>query len=191
MKLKNLVVAALLVMVGVQLVEPAVAARRAGARRAGNRRAVVMVRRGWPIRRPLRTVVVRPARVAVRVAPAVFLAPVVFTAQLVATAPAREVLEWEDGETLSKADDWTELTLNCDRRGTKLYIEIEDGKIQADWAEVVFENGEAQVVDFAAKTREPGLYELLDFKDGRKVDHVRMVARAQSDEARIVLKMEK
>jgi hypothetical protein len=47
------------------------------------------------------------------------------------------------------------------------------------------------VVDFAAKTREPGLYELLDFKDGRKVDHVRMVARAQSDEARIVLKMEK
>ncbi len=37
----------------------------------------------------------------------------------------------------------------------------------------------------------PGLYPLLDFADGRKVDHVRMVARARSDEAKVALKMEK
>lgn len=65
--------------------------------------------------RPARVVVVRPARVAWRVAPAVFLPVVLWTGVVVATAPAR----------------------------------------------------------------------------GRKVDHVRMVARAKSDEARIVLKMEK
>ena len=107
---------------------------------------------------------------AVRVAPVTFLAPVVFASVVVATAPARDVLVWEDGETLSKDEDWTEFTLNCDARGTKLWYEVVGGKVQADWAEVVFENGDAQVVDFAEKTHGAGLYSLLDFKDGRKVD---------------------
>jgi hypothetical protein len=40
-------------------------------------------------------------------------------------------------------------------------------------------------------TRGPGLYPLLDFRDGRKVDHVRLVARAKSDNARVVLKLER
>jgi hypothetical protein len=65
------------------------------------------------------------------------------------------------------------------------------GKVQADWAEVVFENGDTRVVDFEEKTHGPGLYSLLDFRDGRRVDHVRIVARAKSDEARVVLRMEK
>ena len=68
---------------------------------------------------------------------------------------------------------------------------VAGGKVQFDWAEVVFENGDAQVVDFAEKAHGPGLYSLLDFRDGRKVDHVRLVARAKSREARVVLKMEK
>ena len=56
---------------------------------------------------------------------------------------------------------------------------------------MVFDNGESRVVDFAEKTHGEGLYELLDFKDGRKVDHVRMVARARTDEAKVVLRMQK
>jgi hypothetical protein len=56
---------------------------------------------------------------------------------------------------------------------------------------VVFENGDARVVDMKEWTRGPGYYELLDFRDGRRVDHVRVVARARSDEARVALKMEK
>ena len=87
--------------------------------------------------------------------------------------------------------DWTELTLNCDSRGTKLWFEIQGGKVQVDWAEVVFENGDTRVVDFKERTYGPGLYPLLDFRDGRKVDHVRLVARAKGDGARVVLKMEK
>jgi hypothetical protein len=46
-------------------------------------------------------------------------------------------------------------------------------------------------VDFGEKTYGAGLYNLLDFRDGRRVDHVRGVARAQSSEARLVLRMEK
>ena len=189
--MKRALLVLLVAVLGIQLVDPAFAARRVVVRRGPHRRTVVVVHRGWPLGRPLRAVVVRPPRVAVRVAPAVFLAPVVFAAVVVATVPAREVLVWEDGETLSKGDDWTEFTLDCDQRGTRLYLEVSGGKVQADWAEVVFENGDTRVVDFAEKTHGPGLYSLLDFKDGRKVDHVRMVARARSDEARVVLRMEK
>jgi hypothetical protein len=190
--MKRLLIIALVMAFGLQAFAPADAGpRKRAARRVVRHRTVVVVHRGWPLRRPLRHVWVRPARVAVRVAPAVFLAPVVFAGVVVAAeaAPARDVLIWEDGETLEKDDEWTEFSLNCDSRGTKLWIEVAGGKIEADWAEVVFENGEARVVDFNGKSYGVGLYPLLDFADGRKVDHVRIVAKAKSDEARVVLKM--
>ena len=162
-------------------------------RRVVRRRTVVVVSHGWPLRRPLRQVWVHPARGPVRMGPEVFLATAVFTGAAVApsSAPAHDALVWEDGETLTQADDWTEVTLNCGNRGTRLWLEIPAGKVQFDWAEVAFENGEARVVDFNEKTYGPGLYPLLDFRDGRQVDHVRLVAKSKSDEARIVLRMEK
>ena len=181
----------LLAVLGVSLVEPAFAARRAVVRRGLHHRTVVVVHRGWPLHRPARMVVVRPARVAYRVAPAVFLPVVFWSGVVVATAPARDILVWEDGETIAKDEDWAELTLNCDNQGTALWLEVASGQAQFDLAEVVFENGEARVVDMKEWTRGPGYYSLLDFKDGRKVDHVRLVARAKSDNARVVLRMEK
>ena len=190
--MKRLFALLLLLFLGLQVAEPAFAARRVVVRR-GPHRTKVVIHRGWPLRRPARVVVVRPARVAYRIVPRVYLAPIVFTGVVIAaaSAPAADILVWEDGETISKEDDWTEFSLNCDARGTKLWYEVVSGKVQADWAEVVFENGDTQVVDFSEKTQVAGLYPLLDFRDGRKVDHVRMVARAKSDEARVVLRMEK
>ena len=76
------------------------------------------------------------------------------------------------------------------RRGTRLWYEVQNGKVQADWAEVVFANGETQVVDFSEHTQDPGLYPLLDFRNGRVVDHVRIVARAKTDDARVALRLE-
>lgn len=188
----RLVAVLLLLVLGLQFAEPAFARRRVVVRR-GPHRTTVVVHRGWPLRRAARVVVVRPARVVVRVAPATYLAPIVFAGAVVAVtaAPARDILVWEDAETLAKDDDWTEFTLNCDARGTKLWLELKAGKAQLDWAEVVFENGDTQVVDFQERTVGPGLYSLLDFRDGRKVDHVRLVARAKSPEARVALMMEK
>jgi hypothetical protein len=186
--MKRCIISILLAVLCVEMAAPAFAARvRVRRDRHGHTR--VVVHRGFPLRRTLPVVVVRPPRVTVRVAPAVFFAPVVWTSAVIATAPASNVLVWEDAETLAKDDDWTEFTLHCDQRGTKLYLEIAAGKAQLNFAEVVFENGDTQVVDFDEKTHAPGLYSLLDFKDGRKVDHVRMVARARSDEARVVLRL--
>jgi hypothetical protein len=165
-------------------------ARRRVVRRTPHPRTVVVVHRGWPLHRPARRVVIRPARTVVRVTPVVYLAPVVW-APVAVVRPAADVLVWEDAETLVQDEDWTELTLSCDARGRKLYLEVASGKVQGDWAEVVFENGDTQVVDFDEKTYGPGFYELLDFRDGRKVDHVRVVARARTGEARVVLRLER
>lgn len=180
----------LLAILSFQIVEPAFAARRV-VHRGRHHRTTVVVHRAWPIRRAHRVVVVRPARVAWRVAPVVFLPVAVWTGVAIASAPAADILVWEDGETITKDEDWAEFSLNADNRGTALWLQVAEGKAQFDWAEVVFENGDTRVVDMKEWTRGPGYYALLDFKDGRKVDHVRMVARAKSDEARIVLKMEK
>jgi len=183
----------LLMLMGLEVAAPASAARRVVVRRGGplHRRTVVVVHRGWPLRRPLRTVYIRPARVTYRVAPAVFLPMVVWGGTVVTRAPVADVLVWEDAETLNRDDDWSEFTLNADSRGTRLWLQVVGGRVQFDWAEVVFENGESRVVDMKEWTRGPGYYELLDFRDGRQVDHVRVVARAKSDEARVALKMEK
>ena len=168
-------------------------AERRAERRVVRRRTVVVVNHGWPLRRPLRRVWIHPARVPVRMGPRVFLAPVVFAGVIVAatSAPTQDRLVWEDGETIEKEDDWTEVTLNCGNSGTKLWLDVPVGRAQFDWAEVVFGNGEARVVDFNEKTYGPGLYTLLDFRDGRTVEHVRLVAKAKSDRARIALRMEK
>lgn len=155
----------------------------------GPNRTRVVVHRSWPLRRPLPVVVVRPARRTVVVAPHAFLVPIVWTAAAV-TRPDRETIVWEDRETVSKDEDWTEFTLNVEDRGQRLLLEI-DGRAQLNFAEVVFENGDVQVVDFNEKTHGSGVYSLLDLEDGRRVDHVRVVARAKSDEAKIVVSMVK
>ncbi|MEO8276890.1 MAG: hypothetical protein ABI639_11775 [Thermoanaerobaculia bacterium] len=149
--------------------------------------SVVRVHRGFPIRRVLPRVYVRRPRVAFRVAPRRFLAPLTFGAVVVTTVPERDALIWRDSETIEKDDEWTEFTLNADRRGSALVLDIARGPAQISFAEVVFDNGEAQVVDFDDHLQAMGSYALLDFKDGRKVDHVRVVAKADADASQISL----
>lgn len=148
------------------------------------RRTTVTVRTGFPIHRKLPSVVVRPAPV-VRVAPRAYLAPVAFGAVVVATLPANR--EWHGSEELDREDGWTDFTMDVDRRGTKLLLEIDRGAAQVSFAEVVFENGEVQVVDFNDRVHRTGYYELLDFRSGRKVDHVRVIAKASTNESEIKL----
>ncbi len=144
-------------------------------------RTVVRVGVGFPVRRPLPHVVVRTPVVAVRVAPRVYLPRVAFTAAVVATVPVAAAIAWQNAETLARDEEWTDFTFNIDRRGTGLLLDIARGPAQVSFAEVVFENGEAQVVDFDDREHKIGVYSLLDFKDGRKVDHVRVVAKTNSD----------
>jgi len=178
---------------GLSLAQPALAARRVVVVHHGPHRTTVHVYHGWPLARPARIVVERPVALAVRVQPRVYLRPIVWapaTVAVVASHPSADALAWTDGATLVKEEDWTEVTLNCGRRGTRLWYEVTGGKVQADWAEVVFLNGQTQVVDFAEHTQQPGLYPLLDFREGRIVDHVRLVARSKTDDARVALRLE-
>ena len=151
-------------------------------------RTTVTVRAGFPLHRTLPHVYVRAPRVAVRVTPRVFLPPVVFGATVVAIADA-DTQVWHQRETLAADDEWTDLTLNVDRRGSRLVLQIEDGAARLSFAEVVFDNGEAQVVDFDDEVHAPGVYSLLDFKDGRKVDHVRVVAKAEGERSGLTLRL--
>lgn len=153
-------------------------------------RQTVVIHTGHPIHRAMHpAIIVRPG-VTIRVAPVRFLPVVVWTSVVVAR-PAADRIVWQDSESLSKEDDWSEINFDSDRRGDKLFLEVAEGKVQFDFAEVVFENGECQVVDFNEKTHKPGVYSLLDFKDGRKVDHVRVVARAKSSDAEVRLLLQK
>lgn len=144
-------------------------------------RGKVVVHRGWPIRRALPAVYVRPARTALLVAtPRLYLAPLAW-APVVMAAPAGELLVWQDTDHFTKEDGWTESTFPVNGRGTRLVLRT-DGRLEISFAEVVFENGDSQVVNFDDKPLKKGTYQLLNFKDGRMVSHVRMVIRSATDE---------
>ncbi len=178
----------ILVALGIQiLASPA----EAGQRRRRGRRTVVVVHKNFPIRRPLRQVYVRPLVRPFRIAPRIYLPLFIWPGTVAAVLPPRDLYVWEDAEMLAADDDWTELTLNCENTGTKLWLEIVSGRARFDWAEVVFENGETQVVEMQEFSRDPGFYPLLDFAGGRMVDHVRLVAKSETPETKVVLRIQK
>ena len=147
-------------------------------------RTRVVVHRGWPLRRTLPAVAIHPYRRPLLVAtPRHYLAAVVYR-PVVVVAPAKEVLVWQDTDKFEKDADWTESTYSIGERGDRLVYHV-DGTMQVSFAEVVFENGDSQVVDFNDKVLGEGTYQLLNFKDGRKVSHVRMVGRAKTEAASV------
>ena len=141
-------------------------------------------------RRVVRTrsgrVVVRRGPV-VRVTPRVHLTRITFRPVVVTALPAPDRRVWSGSEEIDRKDGWVDFNLDVDRRGERLLFEIDRGSARVDYAEVVFENGEAQVIEFNENVHRTGIYELLDFKDGRKVDHVRIIAKA--DSANVMIRM--
>ena len=55
------------------------------------------------------------------------------------------------------------MVLDVNDVGGSLYLEL-SGSTQLDFAEVVFSDGYARVVDFRQRTHRPGFYELMDFR---------------------------
>ena len=178
--MKQRIIVAILAVAATLSITAGAQAARVRVVRTRGARVRVTVRPGFPIRRVLPEVVIRPG-VAFRVAPRVYLAPVVFTAAVVASLPPASARAWSDTTTIEREDGWTEFTMNVDRRGTGLLLQIDRGTAQISFAEIVFENGDTQIVDFNDKTHAKGVYSFLDFKDGRKVDHVRVVAKADTE----------
>lgn len=144
---------------------------------------------GHPMRRPGRTVVVRRRPVVVRPPRVVFVAPRVWVRSTI-VLPPRDRLVWQDSETIFKREDWVDTELTVNTRGERLVLRV-NGKAQIDFAEVYFDNEQVQVVDFHEDTLESGTYPLLDFADGRRVNSVRVIARAQTGQAKLTVAMVK
>src|ERR1041385_7300659 len=134
MKNRFAVVLAVLTLVLCNVAEAARVVTRTRVTRHGVTHTRVVVHNGFPIRRALPAVVVRPG-VTVRVAPRVYLAPVVFTAAVVSSVP-RNPQNWRGTETLEREDGWTDFTMNVDRRGGQMLLEIGPGAAQVSFAEV-------------------------------------------------------
>jgi hypothetical protein len=161
--------------------------RRVVVRRAPVRRTTIVVRPGHPIHRVLpTTVVVRPARTTVVVGRPLRYLPLVVWHPAVVALPPRERLLWQDSEDLAKEDEWTDLNFGVDKRGGALFLNIE-GQSQLNFAEVTFDNGDVQVVDFEDKEQKAGVYQVLDFADGRIVKTVRVLAKSNTDESTLTL----
>lgn len=188
--MKRFLMLALLGLVAVTAVDPAFAGRDKDTRRGPRDLTVIVVRPGHPIRRSLPRVYVHPVRSNFRVSINAYL-PLRVWRPAVIVRPAPDRIVWQDSEKLYRAEGWTEFTLNADSRGDALLLEVSRGRVQIDFAEVVFANGDCQVVDFNNRTQASGIYPLLDFRDGRQVDHVRVIARARTNEATVGLLMQK
>ena len=151
----------------------------------------LVVRNGHPIRRVLpTTVVVRPGRkVVTSSAPLVYLPARSWNATVV-SLPSSERLVWQDTEEIHSDEGWVDTNLGVDGTGKALFIKI-DGLAQLSFAEVVFGNGNVQVVDFNDSAQRAGVYNLLDFSDGRHVNAVRLLAKSNSDDSKLTLYLSK
>lgn len=205
--MRRLLATLLLLVLGLQMVEPAFAKKRDRDKQRhrthekrgrdkelrGPGRSEVELHKDWPLKREAHVVLVRPAKGNARVEPKSYLATVRPGRRIAMknAAPSRANVLWEDSLWLSKSDYWTQLTLGSGSRGTRLWLDLRGGKAKFDWAEVVYDNADAEVVDFKGKTLGPGLYSLLDPDAPRVVSHVRMIARAESKEPRVKLILER
>ena len=155
------------------------------------RRSTLVVHRGHPVRRVLPgSVLVRPARRAVVVgAPLVLLPSLAWSAQSVSLPPG-DRLVWQDSEQIKDDEGWVDTNFGVDSAGNALFLDM-TGKTRLNFAEITFANGNVQVVDFHERTHGAGIYKLLDFRDGRQVKTVRMLAKSESDETKLTLYLSK
>lgn len=179
------------IAVTIMLLPDAADAQRRGIVRRPVVRTRILVRPGHPIRRVLpNQVVVRPARRVVTVgAPLVFLPGIAWRAAT-ATLPSGDRLVWQDSESLDRDEGWVDTNFGVDSRGNALFLDI-NGATRLNFAEIIFENGQVQVVDFNENAMKAGAYRLLDFADGRHVKTVRILAKSEADESKLAVYLSK
>ena len=104
--------------------------------------------------------------------------------------PARDRLVWQDSEQINRDEGWVDTNFGIDESGNALFLDI-SGSTALNFAEISFANGNVQVVDFDEQTRGSGVYRLLDFADGRHVKTVRILAKSESDVAKLAVYLSK
>jgi len=102
--------------------------------------------------------------------------------------PAPERLSWQDSESIEQDEGWVDTNFGIDSPGNALFLEIY-GKAALNFAEVTFANGNVQVLDFNEQTHGNGVYKLLDFSAGRHVKTVRIVAKSESENTKLLVSL--
>ena len=151
----------------------------------------LVVRPGHPIRRTLpANVVVRTARRTVLVRhPLVFL-PALSWRGAIVPLPPRERIIWTDTETIARDEEWVDTNYGVDASGSALYLDL-TGKTKLNFAEVTFDDGHVQVVDFNEETHDPGAYKLLDVNANQHVATVRILAKSEADDSKLAVYLSK
>jgi len=154
-------------------------------------RTHLVVRPGHPIHRVLpANVVVRTARRTVVVhRPLVYLPALRWRAAFV-PLPPRERIIWTDTETIARDEDWVDTNYGVDASGSALYLDL-SGKTKLNFAEVTFDDGHVQVVDFNEEAHDPGVYKLLDVNANQHVATVRILAKSESDDSKLAVYLSK
>jgi hypothetical protein len=154
-------------------------------------RHALVVRTGHPIHRLLpRDVVVRPARRAVVVRAPLHYLPALTWRGAFVTLPARERIVWQDSETIARDEEWVDTNYGVDGNGNALFLDL-NGKAHLNFAEVTYESGSVQVVDFNEESHGTGTYKLLDLGAGEHVMTVRILAKSESDDTKLSVYLSK
>jgi hypothetical protein len=154
-------------------------------------RTHLVVRPGHPIRRVLpANVVVRTARRPVIVRHPLVYLPALAWRPVVVALPPRERVVWTDTETITRDEEWVDTNYGVDASGDALYLDL-SGKTKLNFAEVTFDDGHVQVVDFKEETHDPGVYKLLDVNSSQHVATVRILAKSESDDTKLSVYLSK
>jgi hypothetical protein len=185
---------ALAIFIMLLLPAASVAQRRVVVRRpvvVHHPRTRLVVRPGHPIHRVLpANVVVHTARRTVVVHhPLVYLPALRWRAGIVPLPPPDRIV-WTDTETIARDEEWVDTNYGVDASGSALYLDM-SGKTRLNFAEVTFDDGHVQVVDFNEETHDPGVYKLLDVNANQHVATVRILARSESDDSKLAVYLSK
>jgi hypothetical protein len=117
-----------------------------------------------------------------------YLSPVTVDSLVVTPALPLENDAWEGTKEVA-SDQWTDFTLLVGVTGTHLYLGVDGAAVQISSAEIVFDNGDSQVIDCCDQTVQPGMYSLFELTGGPKVDHIHVVARAETQTSDLTLRL--
>jgi hypothetical protein len=154
-------------------------------------RTHLALRPGHPIHRvlPANVAVRAPRRAVIVNHPFVYLPLLSWRARVV-TLPPTERLVWQESESIARDEEWVDTNYGVDGVGNTLVLNI-DGKTKLNFAEVAFDDGKVQVVDFTEGTYGPGTFTLLDLPGGRHVATVRILAKSETDDTKLAVYLSK
>lgn len=101
--------------------------------------------------------------------------------------PQSRNFAWEQSKDLSYRDGISEVELWADARASQAWLEVVDGAVQFQSAEVVFKDGTRLPISMNGQTCARGYYPLADFQGWQDVSRVVVQARATTPGARVGL----